>query len=347
MSQLSAASYQLPAGGFKTRLLLIALAAATLSPRQAPAQTGEVRRVHDPVVMEEDGTYWLFSTGRGVPIRRSTDLVRWELAGQVFDSVPAWAPEAVPGVRGVWAPDIARFNDRYHLYYSLSTFGKNRSAIGLATNATLDPASPRYRWVDRGPVVRSTPGVDHWNAIDPNVVLDERGDPWLSWGSFWGGIKMRRLDASTGLPSQVDTVLYSVAARPGSNAIEAPFIVRHDGHFYLFVSFDRCCRKAESDYRIVVGRSRSVTGPYVDREGTPMMQGGGTAVLSGAGRVRGPGHNAVLTAGGRDYLVHHFYDAEDQGVSKLQIRPLRWDAEGWPVAGEPLSDPPPPAGEDG
>lgn len=312
---------------------------ATQQLERAEAQTGDIRRVHDPAVIKHDGAYYLYSTNNGIPIRRSRDLVHWETIGRVFERLPAWAEEEVPGVRGPWAPDISFFGGKYHLYYSLSTFGKNRSAIGLVTNATLDPASPEYRWVDHGKVVESTPGVTHWNAIDPNLVIDAEGEPWMSWGSFWGGIKMRRIDPHTGLVSSADTTLYSLAARSGSNAVEAPFIIRHLDNYYLFVSFDRCCRRAESTYRIVVGRSADVTGPYVDREGVPMMQGGGTPVLSGYGRVRGPGHNAVLTEGDRHYLVHHFYDAEDEGVAKLQIRPMQWDAAGWPQAGEPLTPP--------
>ncbi|HEY8484018.1 MAG TPA: arabinan endo-1,5-alpha-L-arabinosidase, partial [Longimicrobiales bacterium] len=258
----------------------------------------------------------------------------------VFEEMaPAWAAAEVPGVRSPWAPDIAYYNGKYYLYYSLSTFGSQRSVIALATNATLDPGSPEYRWVDHGKVLESWPGRSDFNAIDPNMAFDENGEPWLAWGSFWGGIKMRKLDPRTGLLSGEDTTTYSLAARPGQGAVEAPFILRRGDYFYLFVSFDFCCRRASSTYHIRVGRSRKITGPYVDRAGVSMMEGGGTLVLAGSGRVRGPGHNAVLTEGDRHYLVHHYYDAEENGVSKLQIRPLLWDAEGWPVAGEPITGP--------
>jgi arabinan endo-1,5-alpha-L-arabinosidase len=303
----------------------------------AQQQAPDPDRVHDPAIIKEGDSYYLFSTGRGIPMHRSLDLVTWEPIGQVFDSVPAWAPAAVPGVRNsIWAPDISFFDGKYHLYYSLSTFGKNTSAIGLATNATLDPRDPRYRWVDEGKAIQSVP-ENQWNAIDPNLVLDEAGEPWLSWGSFWGGIKMRKIDRATGLPSRTDSTLYSLAARPVEKSIEAPFITRRDGYYYLFASYDFCCRGVESSYRVVVGRSRTVHGPYVDRYDVPMVLGGSTPVLSGAGRVRGPGHNAILVEGDRYFLVHHFYDAEANGRSRLQVRPLTWSRDGWPIPGDPLT----------
>lgn len=300
-------------------------------------QTGAIRYVHDPVVIKHDEQYTLFYTGPGIPIRRSDDLVRWEEAGTVFSMLPDWATREIPGVEFPWAPDISFYNDRYHLYYSVSTFGSQRSAIGLATTPTLDPNDPDYAWTDRGKVVESRPG-DDYNAIDPNVAFDEDGQPWLAWGSYWGGIKLRRLDAETGLLADEDTTVHTLAARPVEDAVEAPFIVRHAGYYYLFVSWDQCCEGTQSTYKIVVGRSEDITGPYVDRDGTPMAEGGGTLVLAGHGRVRGPGHNAVLAEGDRHYLVHHFYDAEDAqeaGVSKLQIRSLVWGEDGWPLAGVP------------
>src|SRR5215213_2043294 len=228
---------------------------------------GDVRNVHDPTVIKEGGTYYLFSTRAGIAVRCSEDLVRWRLCGDVFGHLPGWAVEDVKGLRGLWAPDVSYFNGRYHLYYSASTFGSNRSSIGLVTNRTLDPASDRFRWEDQGKVISST-AADDWNAIDPNLALDEEGRPWLSFGSFWSGIKMRKLDAATGKLSADDQTLYALASRPRTKeqpgAIEAPLIVRRNGYYYLFVSFDFCCRGVNSTYNIRMGRSRRVTGPYVD-----------------------------------------------------------------------------------
>ncbi|NOX56075.1 MAG: arabinan endo-1,5-alpha-L-arabinosidase, partial [Planctomycetes bacterium] len=161
------------------------------------AQEGDIRRVHDPCIVKAGGWYYVFSTLGGIQIRRSKDLMRWEYVGEVFEEIPAWAKKAVPGVRALWAPDISFFNGQYHLYYSVSTFGKNRSCIGLATNRTLDPADDRYEWVDRGPVITSRPGKDDFNAIDPSVAFDGE-QPWLAFGSFWSGIKLVRLDPETG-----------------------------------------------------------------------------------------------------------------------------------------------------
>jgi arabinan endo-1,5-alpha-L-arabinosidase len=294
---------------------------------------GDIRQVHDPSIIKEADTYYLFSTRAGIAVRCSKDLTHWRLCGDVFAHLPQWAVTEVPGLRGLWAPDVAYFNRQYHLYYSVSTFGSNHSRIGLATNQTLDPASDKYRWMDQGSVIGSDV-KDDWNAIDPDVVLDEHDQPWLSFGSFWGGIKLRKLDAATGKLSAQDQTLYSLASRrrtsttPG--AIEAPNIIRKNDYYYLFVSFDFCCRGKDSTYNIRVGRARSVTGPYIDRSGKPMMEGGGTLVVAGAGRWAGPGHSAVLQEKDRDYLIYHAYDTEWHGVPTLRIATLHWDSEGWP-----------------
>jgi arabinan endo-1,5-alpha-L-arabinosidase len=261
--------------------------------------------------------------------------------GSVFDEIPAWAPEEIPGTRGIWAPDISYFSDKYHIYYSISTFGKNNSAIGLATNQTLDPSSPDYQWQDHGMVLRSTTGVTDWNAIDPNLILEGEDKAWLSWGSFWGGIKMRRIDRATGKLSSEDTTLYSIASRPRGEehqtppvvgAIEAPFIVKRWDHWYHFVSFDFCCRGKNSTYNIVIGRSENVTGPYVDKEGKPMIEGGGTSLLAASEGARwvGPGHCAVVRDGDTDYLIFHAYDSEsERSRSELKISTIVWE-DGWP-----------------
>ena len=308
--------------------------------------TGDLS-VHDPVMIRQGGAFYVFSTGghprRGgfIPIRRSEDLYRWQRCGAVFEQLPEWATNEVPGTRGTWAPDISYFNGKYHLYYSVSTFGRNTSAIGLVTNVTLDPNSPDYQWQDQGMVVRSTAGQDDWNAIDGNLILEEPDKAWLCWGSFWSGIKMRRIDRSTGKLSNEDTTLYSIAERarggehrtpPVVGAIEAPFIIKHGDYWYHFVSFDFCCRGRNSTYKIMVGRSKKITGPYLDREGTPMTQGGGILVLDATegGPWVGPGHCAVVQDISGDYLVFHAYDSEsDRSRSELKISTIAWE-DGWP-----------------
>jgi arabinan endo-1,5-alpha-L-arabinosidase len=308
------------------RLLLAAV--------QTIAVEGDVSPIHDPAIIRQGATYYLFASNRFaeklVPMFCSPDRRHWKLCGNVFEDVPGWALQEVPGARGIWAPDISYFRGRYHLYYSVSTFGKNRSVIGLASNRTLDPASPDYRWVDEGRVVGST-ASDDWNAIDPNLAFDERGSPWLAWGSFWGGIKMRRVDPQTGKLSASDTTLHSLASRRPRPppAIEAPFIVRKGRHYYLFVSFDMCCRGKDSTYKIMVGRSRRITGPYAARDGRPMMEGGGTLLLEGTEAWRGPGHPAVLFDSGADLLVFHAYDGTT-GRPTLRISTMSWE-RGWPT----------------
>jgi arabinan endo-1,5-alpha-L-arabinosidase len=299
--------------------------------------------VHDPVMIKQGDTYYLFCTGgrrgRGVVSRfTSPDMRQWNRAGQVLQNLPDWVADEVPKARNAWAPDISYYNGKYHLYYSLSSFGVNHSAIALATNATLDPESPEYKWVDEGMVIRSRPGEDDFNAIDPNLVIEDEKHVWLTWGSFWGGIVMRQLDPQTGKLAAENTTLYKLAARPREGehqtppvegAIEAPFITRHGDHWYMFVSWDFCCRGPRSDYKVVVGRSPAVTGPYVDRDGKPLVDGGGTLILAAAtDHWRGAGHPAVYREAGVDYLLCHAYSAET-GRSRLQISTIVWE-EGWP-----------------
>ena len=300
--------------------------------------SGDIR-THDPSMIRHGTSYYVFSTGDEnglndgtIQIRRSDDRAYWQLSGTVFDTPPAWIAQEL-GTRppNLWAPDVCYFNGAYHVYYAGSTFGSNASVIGLATNTTLDVRDPAYKWEDRGMVVRSQ-RTYNWNAIDPDLVWDNAGVPWLVFGSFWNGIKMHRIDPATGLLDAQDTTLYSLASR-GGGAIEAPSIVFHDGFYYLFVSFDACCRGAQSTYRIMVGRSEQITGPYVDRDGAALAQGGGTELLAGDDRLAGPGGQDVLVDGARDMLVFHAYNRALNGLPQLQVRPITWD-EGWPVIGD-------------
>jgi arabinan endo-1,5-alpha-L-arabinosidase len=325
---------------------LLAGGTACLTPRAGWAEgsindrmTGAIAPTHDPCIIKAHGRFHLFSTGptRGdtafIPWRTSTDLVSWTAQGGVFESVPQWARDAVPGTRGMWAPDIAYFNGEYHLYYSCSTFGSNRSVIGLATTASLDQDA--REWRDRGLVVRSEPG-DDFNAIDPNHIQDREGHHWLAFGSFWSGIKLIRLDPQTGKPPAGAREMHLIATRPAPQgaprAIEAPFIFERGGYYYLFVAFDYCCKRESSTYYVVVGRSRDIRGPYTGQDGKSMLDGYGTVVLQGNRRYRGPGHPAVLRDGDRDYLVYHAYDSEQEGKPVLRISPLVWTAQGWPSA---------------
>jgi arabinan endo-1,5-alpha-L-arabinosidase len=289
---------------------------------------------HDPALTRDGvhGDWYVFSTGDPnvahgtVQIRRSPDLRRWRYAGTVFADIPAWVSTAVPGVQNIWAPDVYRHDGVYYLYYAASTFGSNRSVIGLATNTTLDPDNPAYHWLDRGLVTQSTP-QDDYNAIDPGIVEDARGRPWMAFGSFWSGIRMLALRWPSGEPAADQTEPLRLADRHvPPNAIEAPYVIRRGGYYYLFVSIDFCCRGLDSTYKIAVGRSRSVTGPYYDELGTPLLHGGGTVILSEHGSMVGPGGQSVYG----NYLAHHYYDATRNGDFRLSIRTIGWDAQGWP-----------------
>jgi arabinan endo-1,5-alpha-L-arabinosidase len=273
-----------------------------------------------------------------IPIRTSKDLRTWAGSGHVFGELPQWARTEIPKARNAWAPDISYFNGKFHLYYSVSSFGSRNSAIGLTTTRTLDSASPDYKWVDEGMVLRSYEDKDDWNAIDPNLFIEDERHAWLTWGSFWGGIKMRRIDPATGKLSTIDDTMYSLSSRPRGDpvngSVEAPFLIRHGDYYYLFVSFDRCCRGPESTYNVVVGRSRSVTGPYVDRAGRSMLEGGGSLVIEATTATwRGPGHQAVFREGNQDYLFFHAYFGAGLGRgSALQISTMTWE-DGWPRVG--------------
>ncbi|MFJ7749654.1 arabinan endo-1,5-alpha-L-arabinosidase [Arthrobacter sp. NPDC097144] len=287
---------------------------------------------HDPaLVAGAEGEPWfIYSTGNGdiadgnVQIRRSTDGVDWDYAGEVWQEKPAWVTEAVPKTDNLWAPELYEHDGTWYLYYSASSFGSNLSVIGLATNTTLDPADPEYEWVDRGPVISSL-GED-FNAIDPGIVEDEDGTPWMSFGSFWSGIRMVQLDWSDGKRADDATPLTLAGRNAPPNAIEAPYILNRDGFYYLFVSRDFCCQGAESTYNIAVGRSTEVTGPYLDADGVAMTDDGGTELLSTDGSRTGPGGQSVSG----NYLGFHYYDRELDGAFRLGITELKWE-DGWPT----------------
>jgi arabinan endo-1,5-alpha-L-arabinosidase len=279
---------------------------------------------HDPSAIESNGTYYEFHTGLGA--KTSTNLTTWNAASVPFGT-PAWMTAAVSGVTDLWAPDISFFGGSYHLYYAGSTFGSNKSCIGHATRASLGSGA----WTDQGSATicsNVTTTGDNWNAIDPNAVVDTDGNPWLVFGSFWGGIKIIPLD-QTG--ARVGTTVTGIAARPSNGgALEGPFMIRRCGYYYLFTSWDTCCKGAASTYNIRVVRGTSVTGPFADKAGTAAMQGGGTLIAQTGGDWAGPGGQSVMFTGQKAYLVYHAY-AMSNGSATLRIADLVWDSSGWPV----------------
>ena len=320
----------------KTNLMLccvVAVLTATAQPasnKRVPFTT-DTPMVHDPVMAYEDSVYHLYCTGFGIQHMTSKDRRTWMIdPTPVMTVMPQWTHDSVAGFQHhVWAPDIIRWHNRWWLAYSCSTFGKNGSAIGLLSC-----------------IVSSREHRDNWNAIDPCFVIDDNDQPWMAWGSFWDGIQMIRLDSTMHVAKgeQPRTIArryapdaMNVPANPtskyaGTNAIEAPFIYKRDGWYYLFVSWDYCCRGAQSNYRVAVGRSKTVDGPYLDRNGVDMRKGGGTLVFEGDKKeYEAAGHCAVYMLNGQDVFICHGYSIARNGASILIQRPIRWTADGWPT----------------
>ena len=294
----------------------------------APELSGDLF-VHDPAYVATDDGYFVYSTGDGrtadgnIQIRFSEDGEYWEYVGEVWDTKPAWLSEAVPGVDNLWAPELYEHDGTWYLYYSASTFGSSTSLIALATNTTLDPEDPDYEWVDQGEVIASA-GTDY-NAIDAGIVEDEDGEPWMAFGSFSSGLKIVPLEWPSGLRAD-DSEPVTIADRGlAENAIEAPYIVPHDGAFYLFASRGFCCQGVDSTYETIVGRSDAVTGPYLDADGGELLDDGGTLVLTSEGDRIGPGGQSVWN----DTLAFHFYDGASDGIPTLGLLPITW-RDGWP-----------------
>jgi arabinan endo-1,5-alpha-L-arabinosidase len=320
------------------------LAQGQRHPRRNLPFVTDTPMVHDPVMAYEDSTYYLFATGMGIQKMTSKDRRNWTVHSEpVMSVIPKWTHDSVPGFRNhVWAPDIIQWHGRWWLAYSCSTFGKNGSAIGLLSCHSLSQGL----WNDEGCIVSSKDKRDNWNAIDPNFVIDDQDQPWLVWGSFWDGIQLVRLDTAMhmakGEKPRTIARRYAPGFKPsepnptskfaGPNAIEAPFVFKHGGYYYLFVSWDYCCRGSKSNYRVAVGRSQHVAGPYLDKEGKDMTQGGGTLFLEGdKTEFEAAGHCAVYHFGDEDLFICHGYSVTQNGTSVLIQRPVSWTADGWPT----------------
>jgi hypothetical protein len=297
---------------------------------------------HDPSTMIKDGSrYYIFTTGKGIPNKYSTDLRNWTAAAQVFPSgPPAWATNAVSGYdpnNWSWAPDVAYFNGRYNLYYSVSAWGTIDSAIGLASSPSL--VSPT--WTDQGKVVQSdasgytTTNTDYTsiNCIDPSILVDTNGTVWMSFGSYSDGIMLVQLDPTTGKPIAPASAvkIANNGAYFFSNTTEGSCIYQRGSYYYLFLNFGGCCSGVDSTYNIRVGRSSTIAGPYLDKIGNSMLNGGGTMLLESSGRFIGPGHAAIMNDNGTNWFTYHYYDGNDSGTAKLGLSRLYWSADGWPV----------------
>ncbi|MFJ3664888.1 arabinan endo-1,5-alpha-L-arabinosidase [Streptomyces sp. NPDC090106] len=296
--------------------------AATDYPDPRPITGQQI--IHDPTVIHlGSGGYVAYSTGGVIGARLSKDGKRWDDSGNAFAEPPAWWYE-YNATGDPWAPDISYRAGRYWLYYAVSSWGTNHSAIGVATSRSGLPGT----WTDHGKVFTSET-TDSWNAIDP-ALIQAGGRLWMSFGSYWTGIRMVELDPATG-KARTGATVHHLATRPDAPyAVEGPYIVRHGRYFYLFASYDACCAGVNSTYRIRVGRSTAVTGPYTDSTGTSLLDGGGDLLLAGHGRFIGPGGESVFRDKGRDVLAYHYYDGDDGGTPKLGLNTLYWTEDGWP-----------------
>lgn len=315
---------------------LLMLASSARAAEPMPELTGDIN-IHDPSVIATDTGWASFATGvegaadQGMPRTKSSpDGITWTETGAIPGGLPDWIrPELGYRPRNIWAPTVSQHGGVTYLYYSASRFGRNNSAIGVMTNGSFDAKRPAEGWVDQGLVFRSKPG-DWLNAIDP-FRIDDGDRAWLAFGSYWDGIRMIELDPETGMRADAEVPL-RLASRNGE-AVEAASILENEGRYYLFVSFDACCRGLNSTYRIMVGRADAVTGPYLDRDGKAMLDGGGTELLKGTGRFIGPGGQEVFRVAGEPWLAFHYYDGKDGAAPKLQLAPLSFSADGWPEIG--------------
>ncbi|MGB7135747.1 MAG: family 43 glycosylhydrolase [Acidobacteriaceae bacterium] len=280
--------------------------------------------IHDPSIVAAGATYDLFSTHGLLHEHQSTDLANFADGGFALASLPAWATPYTGGSGDLWAPDASVHNGEYWLYYAASTFGSSNSAIGLAMSPTGQPGS----FVDSGAPVYTSSNCPGSNAIDPTSVIDGSGNAWLAFGSWSNGIQIVPVNNNTGVPS--GTACTQLAYRPSGTGIEGSAVLQHGGYFYLFASIDTCCNGVTSTYRIIVGRATAVTGPYTDRGGLALTQGGGTILLSAHSNINGPGGESVVSDSSGPLLVYHYYDGNNSGDPALGVNRLGWTTDGWP-----------------
>ena len=315
-------------------------------PLRSYTLTGDVAPVRDPSIIHVGGMYYVFSTDisspgtRHIPIRCSTDMVAWTACGYVFNQMPTWVSTIYPTIGDIWAPDISYFNGQYHLYYAVSVYGSNYSAVGLATNATLDQNDPNYKWVDQGEMFYSDPNVT-WNAIDPNIYIDTDNKVWMTFGSYLTGIYQHEIDPATGRFTS-DGALINVAARPAvvNHPIEGASLIHHGNYYYLFVSVDYCCTSdpRDSSYKEAMGRSTSLHGPFLTQDGKAMLDGNYDVMISGDGNWSGTGGGTVYNdpASGQTVIAFHGLNLQQNGLAQLWIKPFVWQND-WPLLQDPVT----------
>lgn len=277
----------------------------------------------DPTVIKaDDGYFYLYATEniRNVPIYRSENLVDWRRVGTAFTD--RTRPQMVPK-GNIWAPDINLINGKYVMYYSKSTWGGEwECGIGVATADR--PSGP---FTDVGKLfISSEIGVQ--NSIDPFYIEEEDGSKYLFWGSFRGiyGIQL----SDDGLSIKTGAQKVQIAG----TLTEGTYIYKHDGYYYLFGSAGTCCEGLNSTYRVMVARSESLMGPYVNKSGRPALENNFMLVMQKSSKVVGPGHNSEIVQddAGQYWMLYHGFDAADpDGGRKVYLDQILWDKDGWPI----------------
>lgn len=286
--------------------------------------------VHDPVMIKEKDTYYVFFTGFGISVITSKDRITWKKDSSVFASndLPSWLTKDIPEQKGhLWAPDIHYRDGKYHLYYSVSAWMNFNSSVGYATNTTLNHNDPRYKWIDHGQVISYKNGGEGVNVIDPNVFADKDGRVWLIYGSYKAGLRLAELDRKTGKLKDEKPELITITTALG----EGSFIIKGPAYYYIFASRGRCCAGMQSTYQIVMGRAENIKGPYLNKEGQSWVDNKYTVFLAGDSTAPGKGHNGFFSEHDTTFIVYHAYTRAANGASLLNIKPLYIDEQGWPT----------------
>jgi len=312
------ASKLLQSGGLVrafTQILPVAALAILCTSQSLRAEPG----AHDPSRMTQnvDGRYWIFTTGNGIYAMSAADVlftsgVRAENTVFKAGTWPSWINSYVSGFGGnFWAPDVIKIGSTFYCYYACAGTGAP-ACIGLATATNL--AGP---WTDKGLIFAGN------NAIDPAPIING-SYMYLAYGNWQSGIDLIELSPSTG--KRLNTYLWHLIP---NRQVEGPYIMKNGSYFYLFFQSGLCCNGCSSTYYVRVGRSTSIFGPYVDKNGVTLSSGGGTTFLvNKSSNIVGPGHVGY----GCGKLTFHFYNANANCAPQLRIRNMTWGSDGWPVA---------------
>ena len=297
---------------------------------------------HDPSIVRFEDGYALMSTNNNLQLWTSEDAYTWKDHKSTVSAIPQWAQQYAPGTEGIWAPDLYYMNGEFRAYYCVSVFGKRSSAIGYQATTSIMPGTEGYGWKDHGHVIHTVTS-DKYNAIDADVVKDTEGNYWMAFGSFGLGIQLIKLDGTTGYQANDDKTIYNIARRTSKaseGAEEGPSLIEHNGQYFLFTAWDKCCQQGanieQTTYKTAYGRADKVTGPYKDRSGKEMVDGGGTILLERYGRYVGPGGGEAFQDLNRVRFVHHYYDNAGDKFNHIHIRDVVFTDDNWVEMGQPF-----------